>query len=342
VNGGDRIVKKRILQNLTSRFAVLTAALLYSVLAICGSTFSWFTSADTQINEFSGETEMRFETLITEEFIPLSDVAPGQEVMKRISVYNSGTYDALIRITFEEILETHSTTALGYPSPDTQGVTPELIDIAAYSDWIDAHPTFTLDLPPDAPTDLVVKIKESTAAPGQYQKIAWLPTDDATKGHLVSADYSTNGTMLTLSNVQYMGTIGEQTFNAAWGKQQETTPGTPLTLPDADDITHLITAQKLILNYAELSTATIETGQWFYNEADGYFYYIGKLGEASTSPKLLESLTLSSDAGTYYSGATLTLIVHLDGIQPEAAMLLDQWGLDSASYLYKALEPYCS
>jgi len=108
-------LKKKILQYLTSRPAVLITAVLYSILIICGSTFSWYTTADTIINDFEGEktdfedgsdTDVEyqnpaFHTILEEIFVaPTAEelAAPGDTYTKKPTIVNDGGVDAFGRI----------------------------------------------------------------------------------------------------------------------------------------------------------------------------------------------------------------------------------------------------
>jgi alternate signal-mediated exported protein len=81
---------------------VLAFAVLYSLLAVIGSTFSWITTSYSRVNKFEGET--RFGAVITENFV--SDLAwrPGTAVTKELRVTNTEQMSAFVRITLEEIL----------------------------------------------------------------------------------------------------------------------------------------------------------------------------------------------------------------------------------------------
>jgi len=74
---------------------------------------------------------------------------------------------------------------------------------------------------------------------------------------------------------------------------------------------------------------------WWYNENDGYFYYIGKLAPGQATANLLESVMLNEDAGDAYCNLLYQLIVKMEAIQNiEAALLAtDGWDLGTGSWV---------
>lgn len=77
--------------------------------------------------------------------------------------------------------------------------------------------------------------------------------------------------------------------------------------------------------------------QWFYNEADGYFYYLKKLGTGKTTEQLLKSLTLDNKANEAYINMTYDLIVKSDAVIADADAVSEVWGVTSTSDLGKQL-----
>lgn len=65
-----------------------------------------------------------------------------------------------------------------------------------------------------------------------------------------------------------------------------------------------------------------EEGEWFKGN-DGYYYYIGKVGAESYTNTLLDSVTLSSDAGNEYRGLGFDIDVETDSIQASHDAYLD-------------------
>ncbi|MGX7265792.1 BsaA family SipW-dependent biofilm matrix protein [Enterococcus crotali] len=78
-------------------------ALLFSSLLILGSTYAWFTSADSVTNKFESG---RFQAELTEVFKPNLAWQPGKDTTKQIRVQNTGQSPALVRVSLYEYLLT--------------------------------------------------------------------------------------------------------------------------------------------------------------------------------------------------------------------------------------------
>lgn len=90
---------------------------------------------------------------------------------------------------------------------------------------------------------------------------------------------------------------------------------------------------KLIVNPL-LSTdnilITYDTTNWFYEEADGYFYYIGVLlpGDTTRTP-LMREFTVDKDSGNEYDHMHADIVVHMECIQA-AGGGLSAWSTNPA------------
>jgi len=58
-----------------------------------------------------------------------------------------------------------------------------------------------------------------------------------------------------------------------------------------------------------------DAGKWYYNQGDGFFYYLGVVEPGQTTPQLLDAITLSKTAGKDYSYMDFQLTVIMDAIQ---------------------------
>lgn len=76
------------------------------------------------------------------------------------------------------------------------------------------------------------------------------------------------------------------------------------------DTTHII------LNFTERLKDTKVEGTWYYNDADEYYYYIGKVGKESFTNTLLDSVTFGgASTGNEYKNLGFDVIVDADSIQ---------------------------
>ncbi|MCL2494791.1 MAG: hypothetical protein FWE98_03950 [Oscillospiraceae bacterium] len=76
---------------------------------------------------------------------------------------------------------------------------------------------------------------------------------------------------------------------------------------------------------------TVQDGDWWYNQNDGYFYYIGKLAPGQATTNLLENVGLNSGAEDKYNNLLYDLIVKMEAIQNIAAAMSASNGWDMAS-----------
>lgn len=85
----------------TNRLAFLIFTVTFSCVMVLGSTYAWFTSADSVTNEFRGT---RLAAEIQENFVPNHTWGPGTDTRKEVWVKNTGDTAAFIRVSMEEFL----------------------------------------------------------------------------------------------------------------------------------------------------------------------------------------------------------------------------------------------
>ncbi|MCL2301129.1 MAG: hypothetical protein FWC27_13385 [Firmicutes bacterium] len=103
----------------------------------------------------------------------------------------------------------------------------------------------------------------------------------------------------------------------------------------------------LFTSYVKTSLAACVAGDWWYNDADGFFYYIGKLDDGQASSRILDAVGLHSNATSAYCLLDFDLIVKMEAIQNvKEAMSTSYaagggWGIDITTgwglALYNAL-----
>ena len=80
------------------------------------------------------------------------------------------------------------------------------------------------------------------------------------------------------------------------------------------DVTDKLDTSLIELNFTNYLKDTKAEGTWFEGE-DGYYYYIGKVAGGSYTNMLLDSVTLSSNAGNEYKNLEFDVTVVADSIQ---------------------------
>ena len=327
--------------NFKHKKVILAVALAFAVILATAGTYAWFTASDNVVNRFESKS-LGGSVGIFERFTPPTNWKPGQEITKEVGVANTGETGALVRMSFDEALTVLANGgAISETAVQADSVSgtrlPVNTDPTAYST---ATPAFTAISDSDLASGTIpagVTILRSQSA-----------TDSTAIGHVAYYDLGagefqaiklTDGavtldaakkTVLDLSKFGYRYYDGSVSTTADW------TVGKPaVTATSALDA-------NIALNFLNTS-ATINAGKWFYNTADGYFYYIGELLPGTTSPLLLNSVALDEDAGNEYAQITYDLNVKMEAIQ-NTADALAEWVPNSGgtAALYAAMVAFCS
>lgn len=353
-----------------SRKTALIVSICLAVLLVVAATFAWFTSNDSVTNHL--ETAMITDGTVTvvEHFEEPPDWKPGQEVTKEVAVSNNGEGGVLARVSFEEVLSMLKMPALSSDSPLAADQIPQSFNATTYLDtaagWSD--PTgagLTLNGTLPAGVELRVSKAESDVSAPASPSTPSTPTTvtynitplykisggeyDGTYQR-VTGDFSVKNGEISFANIKYWYYSGRTTAEGAWADFEDPKTSASVTTPTKDEIIHPVTdpsnPKMILLNYAEQTDLTASdpvAGKWWYNEADGFFYYIGKIEGGTISPMLLQSLKLDESADSAYAGMEFDLIVNMEAIQnTEAAITAtDGWGLSSQQALLDALKPFC-
>jgi len=130
------------------------------------------------------------------------------------------------------------------------------------------------------------------------------------------------------------------TTDATWADLMEPqlpallSPASPqaFAAPAAADAGRSALDAAILFGFGQVTTVPTPNN-WFYNEDDGYFYYIGKLSPDATSPLLLKSVTLSAAADNSHEDLRYSLLVNSEAIQNyETAMTsLNGWKMNASS-----------
>ncbi|MDR0849798.1 MAG: BsaA family SipW-dependent biofilm matrix protein [Propionibacteriaceae bacterium] len=337
---------------LSKPMTICVAGACAAVMAV-SATYAWFTAQDSVTNHLETAQITDGTASIVEVFTPPTEWVPGQEVAKEVAVSNTGTGDVLARVSFEEVMKLLQQPVKGNAAAAAGTQIPQLYDPTAY--LATPYATFpgTSGLTASGlPADVTLQYKASTV--NGTTSYSFVPLHQISGGDYdqqyqrVTADFAVNGTVVTVSNVKYWAFDGTTTTEAAWAafsapKTSATAVNPPLTIGQiVNPITDL--NKKIELGYADQANlAAPLADHWFYNQADGFFYYIGKVAPGSITADLLKTLKLDESADSSYAGMSFDLIVNLEAIQNTVAALTatDGWNLPAASPVVAALTPYC-
>ena len=101
------------------------------------------------------------------------------------------------------------------------------------------------------------------------------------------------------------------------------------------DVTDKLDTSLIELNFTNYLKDTKAEGTWFEGE-DGYYYYIGKVAGGSYTNMLLDSVTLSSNAGNEYKNLEFDVTVVADSIQSSNEAYKD-WAPANLQAIYGTL-----
>ena len=329
-------MKRFHIKRLYSRGALLAFALLYAFFTVVGSTFAWVTSTDARVNEFKGED--RPEAILYEVFEPDMDWQPGAGVPQEIGAYNSGTVNMLVRLSFEESVKTPHPLAAFAAYNDSAIVLPEY---CRASGWADAGTLFaggvTLAGGGPIPAGVIVKaerLETFVDGSGRYDYAIYYDLGNGKYQRMTASFEPRSGDVLAVSDIQYWGYTGYTTPETA--KWWEDLPDTGMG--ESRDIYRLVASRMIQIDYnaSNLDDTVPAAGKWYYNQEDGYFYYIEKLAPSQLTPSLLEGFTLSADAPASYSGLRLDFTTHLEAVSCAGAALAE-WDLGPGDAVYDAL-----
>jgi len=324
-------------KRLFSRGALLAFALLYAFFTVIGSTLAWVTSADAKANEFSGQD--RPEAILYEVFEPDMDWQPGQQVPQETGAYNSGTVNMLVRLSFEESVRTPDPLVSFATHDDSGMAVPEYCKASA---WDDAGDLFlggvTLaDGISPIPAGVIIKavqLETLVDGSGRYDYAIYYDLGGGKHQRVTASFEPRSGGKLAVSDILYWGYTGYTTPEEAvwWDDLPDTGMG------ESRDIDRLMTSEMIQIDYnvAGFDATSPNHEKWYYNQEDGYFYYIAKLAPGELTPSLLEGFTLDADAPTAYSGLRLDFTVHLESVSCAAAALAE-WDLGPGNDVYDAL-----
>ena len=83
---------------------------------------------------------------------------------------------------------------------------------------------------------------------------------------------------------------------------------------------------KILLNYDAALKTDKSAGSWFYNENDGYFYWMSALASGASTANLLDSVTFGGGLGKPYQKMQFELAITVEAIQAKKAAISDSDG----------------
>jgi len=328
---------------------IMAGAIALAAVLALASTFAWFTANESVKNKLATKDGLA-KIKIYEVFVEPEDWKPGQTITKQVSVINPGSAPALVRISFTELLKVNlppvNEDTIFDQAKEDAGKRPLLADSSLYPepDWFEVTTTANalkggIKLADDySPVKVYAKYDASGSA-GSYSFAAWAPIsgtsyEDRFQDVAFDREWDSTNKELKLTNIKYLTYQAPVSATADWTINKpaaadinksiaETTVNTSAAPQFAGTNGHY--PNYIQLNYDNV-TAVPTDGKWFYNEADGYFYYVGLVESGTVTPYMLKSLLLSEDADSdYYSNLVFELTVKLNAIQNTKDAVASLW-----------------
>lgn len=329
----------------------LVATGAFALLAIGAATFAWFQSNDKVTNHFEGDLAGN-DVEIIEQFVPKKDWKPGDEVAKKVSVTNIGEYDSLIRVSLKETLAklknaeaklSDDVTLLNGKKESEIYLMPLDLTKAAtgYVDSKVVTKQMTVTGGDYAGT-YTLKVKENavTNPDGSktYNYVSYW--DNGTKQYYAKTngfDRAADGTLTPqTAQFKYVSLERDTPSETDW----TTGPYAPTFTVNTDGTATIQSGvdTQIVLNFVNLST-NAKPGSWTYNQADGFFYYIGVVGTQAQTAQLLNSVKLLNTADNTYSKISYDLDVNAKSIQAtKEAVNSTDWLANTNTVIKGALE----
>jgi len=347
----------------------LVASMALAVLLVVSGTFAWFTTQDSVVNKFKTSGNPASGAAIVEVFTPPEDWKPGQEVVKEVGVVNTGEAPVLTRIHFEEVLQlikpVESETAIfaGNKPVAAADKFPVLFDATAFSSaagWVEVTTTANAALKglyldavvPGVTVLAKVQTSGTVAANNLRDAYNFTAFANITAGEYagskqkinVAFDFDKDTKELSLGTVGFAVYGGKHAFDADWSSDKPATADIVKAVTEGKAVTAAVPSIDgafIEINFDASVATTRAAGTWFYNDADGYFYYIGAIAPGTATSNLLKSLTLNAAADNAYSNMDFDLIVNMSAIQNTQDAVIGAWGLAANDPIVLALTPFC-
>ena len=291
--GNKRKRKKKNKIKVKNIFVYLAVS---AILTFLGSTYAWFTSSDTRVNNFYGHHLM---AQITEVFTPEYQWQPTSDTTKEVRVKNTGPTPAVIRLSLKEyiLLFEFDNTIISY------------FDMADPGDYYNGLSNITIY---DNPTNPIVDIDDVTTwkaaadnlgtfkrpnGTGYYKAVSYQSSDiytpkkgrtpgNTAPGHTMD-DYIPANDPTPTGNVEYPRNYFQPTQPFNMIKLNFNTPNIRMT--KSTDLTEKY---------------------WLYE--NGYFYYSQIVQPDELTEPLMNSLTLSEKTPNIYKTSLYKLHIFMD------------------------------
>ncbi|MBO0474284.1 hypothetical protein IGL98_000747 [Enterococcus sp. DIV0840] len=339
---------------------ILALASVFALAAIAVATFAWFTSEAQKTNHFEGQIATGKDIEVVETFEPPTEWDPGSEVNKDVAIQNIGEYKTLTRVSLAEslkLLKDHQ--AKPTTGAEIEGKTKKEVYVLQGT---------------EAPTGFTDSKFDSTGAPkitiaaGDFAGTYTLKVKEKSETVGTKTTYTYRYAFEKGGSLYYASGIDGFVRNAT--NQISVKSGTPalsyvsLEYKDAEEkewtqapiYAPTFTADGTLIwnapaatgsdniqiSFNNITTDPTVADKWYFNAADGYFYYTSVLNPGANTTQLMDAVKLLGTAGNEYSKLSYDLTVKGEGVAAYKDAV-DGWlpaGVnDSLATALKALVP---
>ncbi|MBO0422353.1 hypothetical protein BCR22_12745 [Enterococcus plantarum] len=320
---------------------VFALASVFALAAIAAGTFAWFTSEDQKNNHFEGQIATGKDIEVVETFDPPTDWDPGSEVNKDVAIQNIGEYKTLVRVSLKESLQllkdyqvklTTGAELEGKTSKEVY-VLPGTESSAGFTDstFEGSAPTLKVDAGEFAGT-YTLKVKEKAETVGTKTTYTYRYTFEK-NGVLYYASGIDGFTRNTSNQIKVKSGTPSLSYvsleyKAADEKEWTIAPVyAPTFTQDGTLIWNAPAATgsgNIQISFNNITKDPKTADKWYFNAADGYFYYTSVLAPGANTAQLMDAVKLLGTAGNEYSKLIYDLTVKGQGLAAYKDAV-DQW-----------------
>lgn len=338
------IIKKfgrNLKMNKNRKKKVLALAGVFAITAIVAATFAWFASEDQKNNHFEGQIATGKDIEVVETFEPPTDWDPGSEVNKDVAIQNIGEYKTLVRVSLQEslqLLKNHQPQLT--TGAELEGQTSTKVYVlpgteppAGFSDsTFDGNaPTLKVNTGEFAGT-YTLKVKEKAETIGTKTTYTYRYAFEK-DGVLYYAsgveEFTRNATnqIKVKSGTPALSYVSLEYKDADEKEWTKAPVYAPIFTPDGPLIWNTPAATgagNIQISFNNITTDPKTADKWYFNAADGYFYYTSVLAPGANTTQLMDAVKLLGTAGNEYSKLIYDLTVKGEGLAAYKDAV-DQW-----------------
>ncbi|MDR1465739.1 MAG: hypothetical protein LBJ11_10655 [Oscillospiraceae bacterium] len=343
---------------------VIISALVLSAIIGVSATFAWVSARHTIVNQIKNEGYAVGDSVVgVENFNPDIKPMPGEKTTKEYAVTNAGNVPVLVRVAFEEYLQT-----LGNNGDITWELDPTSVPAGTIRAKVDeriyastATPAWTEITTSSTPIAVDANSHTIPAnvrffnlgnavravyeyATGEFQSVQakfTVYTDNTNPSLPVTSvrlDSDLKFGFFTWTNSVMDGEAANPTRDTAffysWNAENNVKGPSPLpdwstyytlnsTKAALADIAHSQLSSSVLINYNTTDASFSTIAPDTWYYFDGYFYYMAALDSGATTPNLTSSIEIAASASQAFQTYDYQLAITVEAVQAIKAAVSD-------------------